>query len=154
MGLLRYSGPVYGAKSNLLTLAFAGGAISSNASTSLLPGAKVIVPVYEAWGLTGLYANVSTCSSNAAQFQVKVEAPAYNGNSSFSTVVFTLNSGTSTSISAQTIPTNPTAGEYEGFVVPPNSTIRVVSSANSAMGVTNLNFHGFIRFVPSTRSEG
>lgn len=153
MGKVAYSGPLYGAKSNLLTLSYAAGAISSNASTSLCPGATVAVPVYEAWVLTGLYANVSTCSSNAASFKVKVECPSFQGNSSFSTVAFSMNSGTSTSIAAQSTPVTPTPGEYEGLFVPPNSTIRVVSSANSAMGVTNLNMHGFIRFVSSTRPE-
>ena len=153
MGKTSFSGPVYGAKNNILTFAFAAGAISSNASTTLLPGATITVPTYEAWALTGLYTNVSTCSSNAAQFKVKVECPTFNGNSSFSQTAFTVGSGTSTSIAAQTLPTSPTAGEYEGLILPPNSTIRVVSSANSAMGVTNLNLHGFIRFVSSTRAE-
>lgn len=153
MGKTAFSGPVYGAKNNILTFSYAAGAISSGASTALLPAATITVPTYEAWGLTGLYTNVSTCSSNAAQFLVKVECPTFNGNSSFSTTVFTVTSGTSTSIAAQTLPGVRTAGEYEGLMLPPNSTIRIVSSANSAMGVTNLNLHGFIRFVSSTRAE-
>lgn len=154
MGKTAFSGPLYGAKSNLLTLSYAAGAISSNASTTLCPAATVLVPPYEAWGLTELFANVSTCSSGAASFKVKVECPAFQGNSSFSTVAFTITSGTSTSISSTFVtPVSPSAGEYEGLVIPPNSTIRVVSSANSAMGVTNLNVHGWVRFVNSTRPE-
>ena len=152
MGKTAYSGPVYGAKANLITLAFDAGAISSGASTALLPAASLLVPTYEAWCLTELFANVSTCSSLASQFKVKVEAPAFGGNSSFSTTVFTLGSGTSTSIAASVTATA-TPGEYEGLLCPPGSTLRIVSSAASAMGVTNLNVRGFTRFVSSTRAE-
>lgn len=154
MGKAAFSGPVYGAKANLVTLAFDAGAVSSGASTTLMPAASFKTPTYESWALTELFVNVSTCSSNAAAIYVKVECPAFQGNSSFSTTVFTINSGTSTSISSTfVLPVAPTAGEYEGVVLPPNSTIRFLSSGNSALGVTNLNVRGFTRFVNSTRPE-
>ena len=153
MGKTAFRGPVYGAKGNLFSFSFAAGASTSNASTALLLATSFQIPSFEAVCLTGFYANVSTCSSNNAQFKVKIEAPAFEGNSSFSTTIFTLGSGTSTSISSRVEPTAPTPSEYEGFLCPPNSTIRIVSSANSAMGVTNLNVHGFPRFVDSTRAS-
>lgn len=153
MGKSAVSGPLYGAKSNLFTMAYAAGAISSNASTTIVPAATLLVPNYESWLITGLFANVSTCTSNAAQFKVKVEAPAYGGNSSKSATIITQGSGTSTSISSTWAIATVSPGEYEGYYCPPNSTIRIVSSANSAMGITNLNLHGFIRFENSTRAE-
>jgi len=155
MGVTRFSGPVYGAKAGLMTFAFAAGAITSNASTALLPAAITTIPTYESWVLTGLWANVSTCSSNNYQFKVKFEAPTGGGSAGTSTTsgtIHTLGSGTSTSISSFVNPTTPTPGEYEGFVVPPGSTLRIVSSGNSAPGITNLNLHGYIRYVDSTRA--
>jgi hypothetical protein len=153
MGATRFSGPVYGAKSNLLTLAYAAGAISSNASTTLVPGSAFIVPNYEAWIVTGLFPTVSTCSSLAASIKLKVEYPAFGAASSGSTTILSVNSGTSTSIGSTWVIATTSPGEYEGFFCPPNSTLRFVSSATSPMGITNLNLHGFIRFVNSSRAE-
>ena len=152
MGKTAFAGPVYGAKAPLIAMSWAGGAISSNASTTVVPAAVFQVPTYEVWMVTEAFATVSTCSSNSAQFLIKYESPAFGGTldgralSSASGTLFTIASGTSTSIA--TISTcATTAGEYEGKVIPPNSTIRIVSSANSAMGVTHLNIIGYRRYV-------
>lgn len=153
MGKTAFSGPVYGAKSGIYTLTYAAGAISSNASTTLVPAATILVPNYESWLITGLFPNVSTCTSNAAQFKVKAECPAYKQDSTKSATLITINSGTSTSISSTWAIATTSPGEYEGYFCPPNSTIRIVSSGNSAMGITNLNIHGYIRFENSTRAE-
>ena len=145
MGKTAFSGPVYGAKASLGSAAFATGAISSNASTTAVPTAKWVVPAYEDWYLTEFGAQVSTCSSNAAQFKLKVEAAGAN------TLAATVNSGTST-VLASVVACTVTAGEFEGFLAPANSTIRVVSSANSAMGITQLHLRGFIRYKDSSRT--
>lgn len=153
MGKTAFSGPLYGAKANLVSLAYAASAISSGASTTLCPGAQLVVPLGEAWLLTELIPSVSTCTSNAAAFKVKVEAPAFGGQSSFSGTAISYNSGASTSVVSTYALASVTGGEYEGYFCPPNSTIRVVSSANSAMGITNLNLRGYTRFISSTRAE-
>src|SRR5438445_4324133 len=143
MGFTRFAGPVYGAKANLFTWSFAAGAISSGASTAVVAaGQSIVMPTYEQWILTEMFANVSTCSSNAAQFKLKYESPSWAGASArgdavstTSGTIFTLNSGTSTSINSFANPGTMSAGEAEGFVVNPGSTLRLVSSGNSAMGV-------------------
>ena len=160
MGVTRFSGPVYGAKANLFTQSFAAGAISSGASTAIIAaGSAVVTPIYEQWVITELFVNVSTCSSNAAAFYLKFESPSWAGAgasgdavSTKSGTIATLTSGTSTSISNFANPTTPTASEYEGFVVNPGSTLRLVSSANSAMGITQINVRGYTRYVDSTRA--
>jgi hypothetical protein len=45
-----------------------------------------------------------------------------------------------------------TAGEYEGTYCPAGSTLRLVSSGVSVMGLTQVNVMGYIRYVNSTRS--
>ncbi len=162
MGISRFAGPVYGAKQNLVSLSYAAGAISSNASTGLTdPSAKFLVPAYEDWFLTECYVNCSTCSSNAAAFYVKVE-PTLTGRAggtaelpssgTLAGTVFTITSGTSTSIATFATAAVKPANEYEGWMVPANSTIRIVSSGNSAMGITQINLRGFVRYIDSTRA--
>ena len=145
MGRTRFSGPVYGAKGSLGSVSLASGVISSGASTALVPTARFIVPAYEDWYLTEFGVQCSTCSSNAASFKLKVEQNATN------TTAATITSGTSTSINSVTA-CSITAGEYEGFLAPAGSTVRVVSSGNSAMGITGLHIRGYIREKDSSRS--
>lgn len=143
MGKTAFSGPVFGAKAGLGSVAFAAGAISSNASTTAVPTAKWIIPTYEDWYVTEMGVQCSTCSSNAASFILKNQVAGVDAT------VITITSGTSTSISAVTAAT-PTAGEYQGFKCAAGSTLRVVSSGNSAMGITQIHLRGFVRWLPST----
>jgi hypothetical protein len=152
MGKTAFSGPVYGAKCGLMSFCYAAGAISSGASTAVLPAGQFITPSYSIWMPTELFVNVSTCSSNNYQFKVKYESPSYGTTldgrnvSSQSGTLFTVGSGTSTSINTSSTCAT-TAGEYEGFVLTPGSTVRIVSSGNSAPGVVQLNLHGYIRYI-------
>lgn len=156
MGITRFTGPVYGAKASLFSV---GPVALSGASTTLQ--ARTVVPVYETWYLTELAVSCSTNSSNAKVI-LKVKGtstdatnptngpdpnfPAGNPGSPF-----TLTGPTSTSGFNQfVIPTAQTPGEYEGYAVPGNSTIRIVSSGT--MGVACLSVRGFIRYLDSTRA--
>lgn len=159
MSISRLKGPVYGSKSLLCT--FWTAATSSGASTALAYANSIrVVPPYEDWFLTELHATCSTCSSNAAALYVKTEGgsttipPAIGAPGNGSTqaqTIFSINSGTSTSISTSAIATA-TPGEYEGAWVPAGSTIRLVSSANTPIANLQVQIMGFIRFRDSTRN--
>lgn len=160
MGKTAFLGPVYGAKSQLCSWAYS--VTSSQATTNLaVTGSKRVVPPYEDWFITEMYATCSTCSSAAAALYVKTEggsttiAPAPwgtgNGSTRAATIV-SMTSGTSTTFSSH-VAVTPTAGEYEGSWVPAGSTLRLVSSANSGIAQLQVSLMGFIRFRNSTRSE-
>lgn len=160
MGKTAFSGPVYGTKG--LLASFCYNVTSSQASTALaVAGAVRIVPSYEDWMVTEVYATCSTCSSNAAAIYLKTEggsttiAPAPWGTGNGSTraaTLATITSGTSTQVSTNAVVT-PTAGEFEGSWVPAGSTLRLVSSANSGIANLQVQVMGYIRYRNSTRAE-
>lgn len=155
MGKTAFKGPVYGAKSMLWGGHLATG--TTNAST-ILVGATAIPP-YEDWYITEVCASFSTGSSAGNSFVFKSEGGSsglarYDGlGSTVAQTIATINSGTSTSLNNVTTVTA-TAGEYEGLYVPAGSTLRLVSSAVNPLSKVNWSLRGYIRFIPSTRSEG
>lgn len=162
MGYARYSGPVYGAKALLWHLGPATGSSGASTHAPIVQASNIVVPPYEDWFITEFRTSGSTCSSVGNSVILKSKGgsttilPAQWGTGAGSTVTQTLataNSGTSTAFSTWATIT-PTAGEVEGGWVPAGSTLYVVSSGVN--GIANLTWAvmGYIRFRPSTRSEG
>lgn len=160
MGITRFSGPVYGAKSLLGIAAFNSG--SSGASSQFIR--NWVVPPYETWYLTEMMVYCSSNSSNA-NFKLKVKgtstsatAPGPGPDPNFptgnpSTGVFNVSMGASTvNTFVQALPVSQTPGEYEGYAAPANSSIRLVSTSVNPLGPFNVGFHGFVRYIDSTRS--
>lgn len=158
MGKTAFSGPVYGAKGLLFSAAGVG---TSGASTIYV--ASLVVPAYETWYLTEFRA---CCSSNSSNANVKLKVKGTSTSASYpgpgpdpafptgnpSTGVANLSFGASTVASvASAIPTA-TAGEYEGYAAPANSSIRVVSTSVGPIAGLNVNLFGFVRFLDSTRA--
>lgn len=155
MGLTRFKGPVYGAKS----LLWGGGPLTGTTSASTALVAAVAIPPYEDWYVTEAKASFSTGSSAGNSFIFKSEGGSsglarYDGQAStVAQTLATINSGTSTSLNNVTTIT-PTAGEYEGLYVPAGSTVRLVSSGVNPQSKVSFGLWGYPRFIPSTRSEG
>jgi len=150
MGKTAFSGPVYGTKGNLFSCGPTRG--DANASTTLI--ASVVVPPYETWYLTELFAANAQAASNSSTPKVilKVKGsptadPAFpTGNAG---TVATITGPTSTAGFNQMQTATVTAGEFEGYAAPANSTIRIVSSGT--IGALTARVNGFIRFIDSTR---
>lgn len=167
MGLTRFKGPVYGAKSMLW--ASGPATASTGASTTALFGgangafvSARTIPPYEDWLITEFWAACSTCSSVGNAIILKSEggsttilpnqeAPG-NGSTRAQTLA-NLNSGTSTSFSTWATVTGD-AAEYEGAWVPAGSSLRVVSSGVNPMTFCSFQVMGYIRHRNSTRAEG
>lgn len=159
MGITRFSGPVYGAKCNLFSF---GPVAAANGSTGLV--ASALVPPYETWYITeiGFGNTQGTSNSSTPKVIVKVKGtstsasypgpgpdpnfPTGNAGSAVSLV-----GGTSTGAFNLTATATATAGEYEGFAAPANSTIRVVSSGT--IGQLYVRVDGYKRFLDSTRAS-
>lgn len=150
MGKTAFSGPVYGAKAVLACVTMS--AVSSGAST--IAFYKTIVPSGEIWYVTEAAAYCSTNSSNA---NIIVKAKGGSSNSDFPSG--TAGTLTSFSAGASTVGFNtlniltPTAGEYEGKAVMPNSSIRMVSTSVNPISNLAVTLHGYKRFLSSTRAE-
>ena len=159
MGKTAMNGPVYGAKGNLFSM---GPINAVNASTALV--ASIVVPPYETWYITEVFAGQSQATSNSStpKIVVKVKGtstsvsypgpgpdPAFpTGNAGTAATVI---GPTSTGIWNVMATATVTAGEYEGYAAPANSTIRVVSSGT--IGLLSARVNGFIRFIDSTRAS-
>ena len=162
MGITRFLGPVYGAKSLLFSY-FGADVHSTGASSGALNANAVrVVPNYEDWYVTEVHIACSTNSSAAAAhaLYIKSEGGSTTGipnrvDGKPSTVTQTIFSKTnpagSTTWNESTLITG-SAGEYEGLYVPAGSTIRLVSSGVSVAGNVLVNMMGYIRYVDSTRS--
>jgi hypothetical protein len=161
MGKTAFSGPVYGAKANLWTYGPFQDTHSTGASTAILNANAIrVVPNYEDWFITEVQHVTSTNSSvaNTHGVYVKSEGGSTTGivraDGNVSTVTQTIysaaNPAGSTTWNTSTVVTA-TPGEYEGKWVPAGSTIRIVSSGVSVMGITQVNLMGYIRYVNSTR---
>jgi hypothetical protein len=162
MGATKFEGPVYGAKSLLWTFGPYVDSHSTGASTGLLTANSIrVVPPYEDWFVTEAFLTTSTNSSVAAAHGVYLKTEGgsttailrANGQPSTNaaTILSMVNAAGSTTWSTSAIATV-TAGEYEGTYCPAGSTLRLVSSGVSVMGLTQVNVMGYIRYVNSTRS--
>lgn len=160
MGITRFAGPLYGAKANLFSFGPTRG--DANASTTLL--GSIVVPPYETWYLTELFAANAGASSNSSTPKVvlkvkgtstSVSYPGPGPDPSFPTgnpgTVATITGPTSTAGFNQMTTPTATPGEYEGYAAPANSTIRVVSSG-TIFGL-QVRVNGYIRFIDSTRAS-
>jgi hypothetical protein len=164
MGITRFSGPAYGAKSMLAVFGPSAAATTSASTVAayLQPGyGKVVVPPYEDWFVTEGYMTCSTCSTtaNAAQWILKVEGgssnsqPRMNGqNTTNAATILTIASGGSSNVNGWATAAV-TAGEYEGTWCPAGSTIRLVSSYADIPTLPQCRIMGYIRFISSTRAE-
>jgi hypothetical protein len=159
MGKAAFSGPVYGGKGNLFSV---GPVAAASASTTLV--ASIVVPPYETWYLTELFAAQSQASSNSSTPKIvlkvkgtstSVSYPGPGPDPAFPTgnagTVATVTGPTSTATWNQVTTATATAGEYEGYAAPANSTIRIVSSGT--IGLLSARVNGFIRFIDSTRAS-
>lgn len=157
MGKTSFSGPVYGAKSQLWSL----GPFTSSTGASTIVIANRTIPPYEDWFITEFHLTCSTCSSVGNSWILKSEGGSTTGisrapggyPSTVAQTIFTINSGTSTSVSTNGTATA-SAGEYEGVYVPAGSSMRLVSSGVNPVANLCVQIMGYIRFVSSTRSEG
>lgn len=157
MGVSRHSGPVYGAKGNLWSF---GAVALGGASTTLQ--SRVVVPPYETWYVTELQVS---CSTNSSLASVTLKAKGTSTSASYpgpgpdpqfptgnpGTVAVVTGPTSTSGFNLLTIPT-PTAGEFEGYGVPANSTLRLVSSGT--MGVASVSIQGYRRYLDSTRVNG
>lgn len=160
MGKTAFSGPVYGAKGLLMSagpFATAGGTTSAFAS--------IVVPAYETWYVTETFASNAQLTSNSSNVKIFLKAkgtstsvsyPGPGPDPAFPTgnpgTILSLTGPTSTAaINLSAAPTTPTPGEYEGYGVPANSSLRIVSSGT--IGALFVNVRGFVRFLSSTRAE-
>src|SRR5689334_8730338 len=120
MGLTRFSGPTYGAKSLLWAVGPATGSTNASTSRPFTNAAGIVIPPYEDWFITEWSASFSTGSSAGNALILKSKGgstsiqPAPWGTGAGSTTTQTLsnvNSGTSTTFSTWATITA-TAGEY------------------------------------------
>jgi hypothetical protein len=163
MGISRFSGPVYGAKSLLWTFGPYTQTGSTGASTALVTAnAARTVPNYEDWYITEVNLQTSTNSSVAAAHGVYLKTeggsttgiPRVDGVSTRAATLasFTNPAGSTTWSTWATVVAS--QGEFEGSWVPAGSTLRILSSGVSFLGGLQINVMGFIRYVDSTRSVG
>lgn len=166
MGLTRFRGPVYGAKTLLWSWGpFASGSSGGTTATfpTVGPTSVMVVPVYEDWFITEFAVSVSTCSSvgNAVILKSEggstangltpiIEAP---GNGSTRAQTLATASATTSTNWSQTVTVTADAAEYEGAWVPAGSSLRVVSSGVNILGGLTFQVRGFIRHRNSTRAE-
>jgi hypothetical protein len=151
MGKTAFNGPVYGAKGGL----FSFGPLNPTANSTASLLATVVVPPYETWYLTELFASnvAATSNSSTPRVVLKVDGtgagdpafPAGNPGTAANLVGPTSTAGFN---QVQTATVSP-AGEFEGYAAPANSTIRVLSSGT--MGALQVRVNGFIRYFDSTR---
>ena len=159
MGITRFNGLFYGAKANLFSFGPTRG--DANASTTLL--GSIVVPPYETWYITEFFAANAGASSNSSTPKIvlkvkgtstSVSYPGPGPDPAFPTgnpgTVATITGPTSTAGFNQVTTPTASAGESEGYAVPANSTIRVVSSG-TIFGL-QCRVNGFIRFLDSTRN--
>lgn len=158
MGKTSFSGPVYGAKSNLFSFGPTRG--DANGSTTLV--ASAVVPPYETWYLTELFASNAQATSNSSTPKVIVKVKGTSTSVSYpgpgpDPLFPTGNPGTAGSVTGptstagfnQVTTLTAQAGEFEGYAAPANSTVRIVSSGT--IGQLQGRVNGFIRFIDSTR---
>lgn len=158
MGKTAFGGPVYGAKTNL----FSFGPFAKSGDTSLV--ASIIVPPYETWYLTEVHACNPQVSSNSSTPKVFVKVKGTSTSVSYpgpgpDPAFPTGNAGTAATATGPTSTAGfnimgtatVTAGEYEGYAAPANSSIRIVSSGT--IGALVVNVSGFKRFLDSTRAS-
>lgn len=159
MGVTRFLGPVYGAKSCLFSAGPLTG--STGATTTLIM--RTIVPNYETWYITEMGVSAST-NSSVTGFKLKVKGtstdatnPTVGPDPSFPTgnpgTPITLTTGASTvGFNLVASPASPTPGEFEGYAAPGNSSIRLVSSAVNAPSNLFIRVFGYVRYLDSTRA--
>ena len=164
MGKINFSGPVYGAKSLLWTFGPYTQTGTSGGTTVLYTDNSVrVVPPYEDWFITevNLMASTNSTVANGHKVFLKSEGGSTTGitriSGMFASTVaqtiatFTNAAGSSAWSTWATVTGSP--NEYEGLYVPAGSSLRIVSSGITLIGLLQLNIMGFIRYVSSTRSE-
>ena len=149
MGKTAFSGPVYGAKSNLFSI----GPVAATGTSSGVVGLAV-VPPYESWYITEVFATNTQASSNSSTPKVIIKV---DGTPTADAAFAAGNPGTAASIVGGTSTTTfnlmatatATPGEFEGYAAPANSTIRILSSGT--IGALSVRVNGYIRYIDSTR---
>lgn len=150
MGKTAFSGPVYGAKSLLLSYSKTSTTVPS---TSVFSYAQIVVPTGQDWYVTDFHAFRESTHSSA--FTLSLSDDSSRASSSTRVIA---NLATTSTAAAQVLSTVVTAepGEYEGRRVAAGSTV-TLQLANGGSSATGAVFsawaYGFIRFVSSTRSE-
>lgn len=160
MGKTAFAGPVYGAKSLLWSLGPVLGAQNTSTAAAFVNASRT-VPPYEDWYITEVGMACSTCSSSPQSFILKSEGgsttipPRPNVGSTISQTIssFSGAAANSTTIGFTLNTVTATPGEYEGLWVPAGSTLRFVSSGASAPAGLQLQVHGYVRFIDSTRAS-
>jgi len=145
MGRTAFSGPVYGAKSVLLTglLSAMSSGTGDPISTVML---KTIVPSYEDWYLTEFTAHRQSTGSTSLRMTLDDDSTELSS--------IALNSSLAEQNVLNTI--TPTGGEFEGVQVLGGSTLSVLiktgsSGVPASSGIT-ATVRGFIRYLDTTRA--
>lgn len=144
MGKTAFSGPVYGAKSLLISVS--GDIAAATDASSFVTLFGMSVPSYEDWYVTEMRAYRPSTHSTLSVFRLVDD----------STVVADI--AITSSLAAQSGSTiiTPSAGEYEGQRIAAGSALSLTATAGST-GVAStgvkLMVYGYIRFINSTRGE-
>jgi hypothetical protein len=150
MGKTAFSGPVYGGKSLLWSVARASTAAPS---TTVATFSQIILPAGQDWYITDIHVYRESTHSTAFVLSISDDSTrATSDTRTIGTVAITSSAAGamgSTAVSAD-------AGEYEGRRVAALSTLTCqVANGNSSVTASPIHcsVYGFIRFVSSTRAE-
>lgn len=145
MGRSAFSGPVYGAKATLLS-AFIETASTGGGNGSTIVLGTYVVPTYEDWFVTEVFANRASTGSTGLKFSVIDD-----GSTIASATINSSLADASTAIIAAT-----DGGEYEGTRIAAGSTVQLAifngSSGLAASSRCSMIVRGFTRLVDSTRA--
>ena len=146
MGKTAFGGPVYGAKSLLLSVSRDNGSASTG-STAAVILTQMLVPAYEDWYATEF--RVTRGSTGSTDFSVFVEDDSTN-IASVASASSLANQHGSTTIAAD-------AGEYEGKRIAAGSSLVIKmwngGSSLVASSAITASLYGYIRWISSTRAE-
>lgn len=150
MGLTRFSGPSYGAKSLLWGYARSS---TTAPSTSVYTFAQIVVPPGQDWFVTDFAAFRE--STHSTSFTLSLSDDSSRATTSTRTVADLAITSSAAGVAASTVvPAD--AGEYEGRRVASGSTLtlQLANGGSSVTGWTGAAWaYGYIRFVNSTRPE-
>lgn len=164
MGVTRFKGPVYGAKTCLWVFGPYTDTHSTGGTTGLLlANATRTVPPYEDWFITEATLTNSTNSSVTSGHAVYLKTeggssglpPRQNGQGTTNAATilsFVFPTANSTGPQNLTTTASVSAGEYEGTWCPAGSSIRIVTSGVTLAGLVQMNVMGYIRYTDSTRA--
>lgn len=144
MGKTSFSGPVYGAKSLLISYSGDIAAATDASSHAVLLG--INVPNYEEWLVTEMNVFRGSTHSTLSVYRLLDD----------STVVADVAITSSLGVRVGSTTIAATGGEYEGYLIAGGSSVTLTGTSGSTTAASTgvrINVMGFIRFKSSTRAE-